>query len=117
MSAISKILAREVLDSRGNPTIEAEVYTKSGATGSAMVPSGASTGIREALELRDGDNSRFLGKGVLTAVRNILESISPSICCMEVTEQTTIDKTMIEFGLWRNRPPMSRIPPFRHPQL
>ena len=96
MSAINKIIAREVLDSRGNPTIEAEVYTESGAIGSAMVPSGASTGIREALELRDMDDSRFMGKGVLTAVNNIQELIAPSLFGKEVSEQTTIDQVMID---------------------
>ncbi len=96
MSAISKIIAREVLDSRGNPTIEAEVYTEEGALGSAMVPSGASTGIREALELRDMDDTRFLGKGVLTAVSNIHEQIAPALTGKEVTEQAEIDQTMID---------------------
>ncbi len=71
MSAIKNIIAREVLDSRGNPTIEAEVVTVSDTVGSAMVPSGASTGIREALELRDGDAARYKGKGVLKAISNI----------------------------------------------
>ena len=71
MSTISDIRAREVLDSRGNPTIEAEVFTESGVSGSAMVPSGASTGVREALELRDKDAKRFLGKGVKKAIDNI----------------------------------------------
>ncbi len=96
MSVINKIIAREVLDSRGNPTVEAEVYTESGATGSAMVPSGASTGIREAIELRDKDNTRFLGKGVLSAVRNIEDLIAPSLYGVEVSEQTKIDQVMID---------------------
>ena len=96
MSAIKKIIAREILDSRGNPTVEAEVYTDSGATGSAMVPSGASTGIREAIELRDKDDSRFLGKGVLSAVKNIQELIAPALYGKEVSEQTNIDQIMIE---------------------
>ena len=95
MSAISKIIAREVLDSRGNPTIEAEVITGSGAVGSAMVPSGASTGVREALELRDMDNARYLGKGVLTAIGNIHEKIAPALSGKEVSEQAEIDQTMI----------------------
>ena len=103
MSAINKIIAREVLDSRGNPTIEAEVYTESGATGSAMVPSGASTGIREALELRDMDNSRFMGKGVLTAVNNIQELIAPSLFGKEVSEQATIDQVMIDLDGTSNK--------------
>ena len=103
MSAINKIIAREVLDSRGNPTIEAEVHTKSGANGSAMVPSGASTGIREALELRDMDNSRFMGKGVLTAVNNIQELIAPSLSGKEVSEQATIDQVMIDLDGTSNK--------------
>ena len=95
MSAISKIIAREVLDSRGNPTIEAEVITGGGAVGSAMVPSGASTGVREALELRDMDNARYLGKGVLTAIGNIHEKIAPALSGKEVSAQAEIDQTMI----------------------
>ena len=103
MSAINKIIAREVLDSRGNPTIEAEVYTESGAAGSAMVPSGASTGIREARELRDMDDSRFMGKGVLTAVNNIQELIAPSLFGKEVSEQATIDQVMIDLDGTSNK--------------
>ncbi len=96
MSAIIDVYAREVIDSRGNPTIEVEVYTESGAFGRAMVPSGASTGEREALELRDGDKTRFLGKGVLKAVENVNDIIAPAILGMDVTEQNLIDKAMIE---------------------
>ena len=96
MSAINKVIAREVLDSRGNPTIEAEVLTVSGAVGSAMVPSGASTGVREALELRDLDKSRFLGKGVLTAINNIHEQIAPALSGIEVSDQAKVDQTMID---------------------
>ncbi len=96
MSVISKIIAREVLDSRGNPTIEAEVTTESGAVGSAMVPSGASTGIREALELRDMDDARYQGKGVLSAIGNIHEKIAPTLSGKEVSEQAEIDQTMID---------------------
>jgi enolase len=96
VSAIKKIIAREVLDSRGNPTIEAEVYTESGAVGSAMVPSGASTGIREAIELRDNDAARYLGRGVLTAVANIHDKISPALSGKEVTEQAELDQIMID---------------------
>ena len=103
MSAINKIIAREVLDSRGNPTIEAEVYTESGAIGSAMVPSGASTGIREALELRDMDDSRFMGKGVLTAVNNIQELIAPSLFGEEVSGQATIDQVMVDLDGTSNK--------------
>ena len=96
MTAISKIIAHEVLDSRGNPTIEAEVITESGAVGSAMVPSGASTGVREALELRDMDNARYLGKGVLIPISNIHNEIAPTLLGEEVTEQAKIDKIMID---------------------
>lgn len=79
MPYIVSVYAREVLDSRGNPTVECEVTTESGAFGRAIVPSGASTGEREALELRDGDKSRYGGKGVLTAVANVNEKIAPKI--------------------------------------
>ena len=96
MSAIAKIIAREVLDSRGNPTIEAEVVTESGAVGSAMVPSGASTGIREALELKDGDENRYLGRGVLKAVEKIHTKISSVVVGMDVTDQAGIDQAMID---------------------
>lgn len=96
MSAIAKIIAREVLDSRGNPTVEAEVVTKSDAVGSAMVPSGASTGIREALELKDGDENRYLGRGVLKAVENIETKISSVVVGMDVTDQASIDQAMID---------------------
>ena len=77
MSAISQILAREILDSRGNPTLEVDVITDTGIIGSAAVPSGASTGIHEAVELRDGDSTRYMGKGVLKAVSNVREVFGP----------------------------------------
>lgn len=96
MSEITKITAREVLDSRGNPTVAAEVMTATGALGSAIVPSGASTGIREALELRDNDPSRYKGKGVLKAVANIMEKIRPSVNGMEVSDQQGLDQAMID---------------------
>lgn len=96
MPGIIDVYAREVIDSRGNPTVEVEVTTESGAFGRAMVPSGASTGEREALELRDGDKSRFLGKGVLTAVNNVNTVIAPAVLGMDVTDQNAIDKVMIE---------------------
>ena len=96
MSAIIDVYAREIIDSRGNPTVEVEVATESGAFGRAMVPSGASTGEREALELRDGDTSRFLGKGVLKAVNNVNEIIAPALIGYDVTDQALIDKKMIE---------------------
>jgi enolase len=96
MPNISSIYAREVLDSRGNPTVEVEVFTESGAFGRAIVPSGASTGEHEAIELRDGDKSRYLGKGVLQAVRNVNEVIGPNLIGYDATFQTTIDKIMLE---------------------
>jgi enolase len=96
MPFIKEIYAREVLDSRGNPTIEVEVYTESDAFGRAMVPSGASTGEYEAVELRDGDKSRYLGKGVLTAVDNVNEIIAPEVIGMNVLDQVGIDQLMIE---------------------
>ena len=95
MSRIIDVHAREVLDSRGNPTVEVEVYTECGEMGRASVPSGASTGEREALELRDGDKSRFMGKGVLTAVNNVNEILAPEIIGMDVTDQVGIDKKLI----------------------
>lgn len=96
MPFITDILAREVLDSRGNPTIEVEVYTESGAFGRGMVPSGASTGEHEAIELRDGDKSRYLGKGVLKAVENVNNVIAEALIGFDVRDQMAIDKTMIE---------------------
>ena len=96
MPIITDVYAREVLDSRGNPTVECEITTESGAYGRAMVPSGASTGEREALELRDGDKSRYLGKGTTQAVANVNTKIAPAIIGMDVTDQILIDKTMLE---------------------
>ncbi|WP_290033628.1 phosphopyruvate hydratase [Ligilactobacillus cholophilus] len=95
MSAITEIYAREVLDSRGNPTVEAEVYTEAGAFGRGIVPSGASTGEHEAVELRDGDKSRYMGKGVSKAVANVNNVIAKEIVGYEVTDQVAIDKAMI----------------------
>lgn len=95
MSKIVDIKAREIMDSRGNPTVEADVITEKGAIGRAAVPSGASTGSREALELRDGDKSRYLGKGVLTAVKNIQGEIRDTLIGTEVSAQEDIDKKMI----------------------
>ncbi len=96
MSEIVKIHGREILDSRGNPTIEVEVTLASGYMGRAGVPSGASTGENEALELRDGDKSRYLGKGVLKAVENVNNVIAPALLGMDATNQVAIDKTMIK---------------------
>ena len=96
MPNITNIYAREVLDSRGNPTVEVEVFTESGSFGRAIVPSGASTGEHEAIELRDGDKARYLGKGVLQAVKNVNEIIAPNLIGYDVTFQTSIDKIMID---------------------
>ncbi|WP_020503099.1 phosphopyruvate hydratase [Lamprocystis purpurea] len=95
MSEIVDVRAREVLDSRGNPTVEADVITAEGAIGRAIVPSGASTGSREALELRDGDKSRYGGKGVLTAVANIAGELREAVLGLDVTDQAAIDRCMI----------------------
>ena len=96
MSKIDRIIARQILDSRGNPTVEVDLYTESGAMGRASVPSGASTGSREALELRDGDKSYFLGKSVRKAIQNINEKIAPAVVGMEVSELRSIDNKMLE---------------------
>ena len=93
---IVDVLGREILDSRGNPTVEVEVYLEDGTVGRASVPSGASTGVHEACELRDGDKSRYLGKGVLNAVENVNNEIAECLVGMNVLDQTAIDKAMIE---------------------
>src|SRR5690554_4660180 len=103
MPYIIDVYAREVIDSRGNPTIEVEVTTESGAFGRALVPSGASTGEHEAVELRDGDKTRYLGKGVLKAVENVNEIIGPAILGESVFEQNLIDKRMIELDGTKNK--------------
>src|SRR5512137_699863 len=96
MSTIYDINARQVLDSRGNPTVEADVILTGGAMGRAAVPSGASTGEHEAIELRDGDKKRYLGKGVTKAVRNVTEKILPALEGIDALDQVAIDRTMIE---------------------
>ena len=96
MTTILDVYAREILDSRGNPTVEVEVTLDSGVIGRAAVPSGASTGMYEAVELRDGDKGRYLGKGVLTAVKNVNDIIAPQIVGMDALEQIAIDEAMIE---------------------
>ena len=96
MSAIVDVVAREILDSRGNPTVEADVLLESGVMGRAAVPSGASTGSREAIELRDGDAGRYLGKGVIQAVENVNTEISEAIIGLDAEEQAFVDKAMIE---------------------
>jgi enolase len=96
MTEIVEISAREILDSRGNPTVEVEVHTAAGSSGRAAVPSGASTGEHEALELRDGDMARYLGKGVLKAVENVAEKIAPAVVGLDALDQAGVDRTMIE---------------------
>lgn len=96
MSKISKIIARQVLDSRGNPTVEVDLVTEGGAVGRASVPSGASTGSREALELRDGDKAYFMGKSVKKAITNITEKITPAVVGMEVSDLRAVDNKMLE---------------------
>jgi enolase len=103
MSAITGVYAREILDSRGNPTIEVEVQLESGAWGRAAVPSGASTGKREAVELRDGDGQRYNGKGVQQAVRNVEETIAPEVDGMEASEQAAIDQALLELDATPNK--------------
>ena len=106
MSEIVEVFGREVLDSRGNPTVEAEVILASGVIGRAAVPSGASTGSREAIELRDGDASRYNGKGVLQAVANVNDEIRDEVVGYDASQQTEIDRAMIELD---GTPNMKRI--------
>ncbi len=103
MSAIVDLVAREILDSRGNPTIEVEVITETGVVGRAAVPSGASTGKHEAVELRDGDPTRYMGKGVLDACRNVEERIAEQVIGMDVSEQLDIDQAMIDLDTNLNK--------------
>jgi enolase len=103
LSAIIDVIAREILDSRGNPTVEADVLLESGVLGRAAVPSGASTGSREAIELRDGDKSRYLGKGVLKAVEHVNTEICEAIIGLDVEDQAFIDQTMIDLDGTENK--------------
>ncbi|MDE3075889.1 MAG: phosphopyruvate hydratase [Chloroflexota bacterium] len=96
MGAIETVMAREILDSRGNPTIEVQVTLEDGSYGRAAVPSGASTGVHEAVELRDGDKSRYGGKGVLKAVANVVETIAPEVEGLDALNQAAIDRTLVE---------------------
>src|SRR6187549_2798499 len=96
MSLIESVHARQILDSRGNPTVEVDVVTESGAFGRAAVPSGASTGTHEAVELRDGDKKTYLGKGVLKAVENVNNLIATEIVGFDVFDQNLLDKIMID---------------------
>ena len=103
MTNIGAIIGREVLDSRGNPTVEAEVQLASGTIGRAMVPSGASTGEHEAVELRDGDSARFLGKGVLKAVENVNGEIAEALANFDAYDQRALDRKMIELDGTENK--------------
>ncbi len=103
MTIINDVLAREILDSRGNPTVEVEILLESGAVGRAAVPSGASTGAYEAVELRDNDESRYLGKGVLEAVSNVNNGIAPEITGMDATDQLGIDQLLLELDGTENK--------------
>ena len=96
MSAIVDVIGREILDSRGNPTVEADVLLESGILGRAAVPSGASTGSREAIELRDGDKQRYGGKGVLRAVEHVNTEICEAVIGVDATEQAFIDRTLLD---------------------
>ena len=103
MSTIVDVTARDILDSRGNPTVEADVLLSSGVLGRAAVPSGASTGEHEAVELRDGDEARYLGKGVRNAVRNVEETIAPALAGADATDQIGIDAALIEMDATPNK--------------
>ena len=110
MTTILDVIAREILDSRGNPTVEVEVYLEGGAVGRAAVPSGASTGAFEAVELRDGDKSRYLGKGVQKAVDNVNNIIAEEIIGMDALDQVGIDKLMIELDGTPNKASWEQTP-------
>src|SRR5436853_6898969 len=103
MSTIAEIRARQILDSRGNPTIEVDVITETGMVGRAAVPSGASTGVHEAVELRDGDKKRYLGKGVLKAVYNVNKSLNEELHGLPVDVQLSIDEHMIKLDDTENK--------------
>jgi len=103
MSTIVSVTGREVLDSRGNPTVEVEVHLATGASGRAMVPSGASTGEHEAVELRDGDKGRYAGKGVLTAVKNVNDEIQQALLGLDVVDQRAIDHLLIDLDGTENK--------------
>src|SRR5207344_3219276 len=97
------IIGREILDSRGNPTVEVDVVLEDGATGRAAVPSGASTGAHEAVELRDGDKKRYLGRGTVNAVNNVNDRIAPAILGEDASDQTAIDRLLIDLDGTSNK--------------
>ena len=111
MSWIEDVHAREILDSRGNPTVEAEVTLVGGEVGRAAVPSGASTGEHEAVELRDGDKKRYGGKGVLKAVRHVNEVIAPKLDGMDALDQTEVDQTLIRLDATPTKSKLGANPP------
>src|SRR5258707_13322094 len=113
MSSIVDVVAREILDSRGNPTLEAEVLLESGAMGRAAVPSGASTGSREAIELRDDDKRRYGGKGVLKAIEYVNTEISEAVVGLDAMEQAFIDKALIELECTENKSRLCRLDSIR----
>jgi enolase len=115
MSEIADIYARQVLDSRGNPTVEVDVYLESGAFGRAAVPSGASTGKREALEIRDGDKKRYLGKGVTRAVDAVNDKIAPALIAYEALAQSEVDQVMIELDGTENKGDLGATPSWEYP--
>ena len=117
MGKIDRIRAREILDSRGNPTIEVEVHLESGFFGRACVPSGASTGKHEALELRDGDKKRYMGKGVQKAVFHVSELIAPQLEGLESTRQAEIDQLLCELDGTENKSRLGAMPSFASPWL
>ena len=108
MAYITDVIAREVLDSRGNPTVEVEVLLEDGSEGRAIVPSGASTGVHEAVELRDGDKSRYLGKGTLKAVENVNDIIADEVIGWDALDQVGIDKMLIELDGTPNKGKLGR---------
>src|SRR5512140_3442911 len=102
-STIVDIVARQILDSRGNPTVEVDVELADGSSGRAAVPSGASTGVHEAWELRDGDKAKYLGKGVLKAVENVNGKLSDELCGMDALDQAALDQRMIQIDATENK--------------
>ena len=115
MSIITEVIGREILDSRGNPTVEVDVFLESGFMGRAAVPSGASTGTHEALELRDKDSKRYSGKGVQKAVQNIHRLIAPKLLGMDVLDQKEIDRAMLVSMELRTRPGWGPMPSWVSP--
>ena len=109
MSTIVEVKAREILDSRGNPTVEADIRLECGVIGRTAVPSGASTGENEALELRDGDKKRYLGKGTLKAVKNVNDKIAPELIGHDVTDQAGIDRMMLKLDGTPNKEKIGKV--------